>query len=203
MLGVATVVATGLVFLLGIYVGKGITEERLAGEQRVVRLPAPQAPAEGGAAAESASFWDRLGEERPTPGALPSPTPTPGAVRVEPAVELAPTPSPPPATPTPVPTRTPSRAAVRTPTPARAARGLEGSFLVQVQAFSDRAAAERVAESLRAKGYEPRVSPARRDGKTLYRVRVGTFASETEARAAIERLKAEGFSGAFLAAGGD
>jgi cell division protein FtsN len=199
MLAVATLVATGLVFLLGIYVGKGITEERLVSEQRVVRLPAggDEAPQERSGEVEL-SFWDRLSDEEAAPAAAtPAATPTEAPVRVVPPSATAPTAVPTPTVrPTPVPTPRP------TPVPtAPPAAALRGTFQVQVQALSDRAAADRLVRDLRAKGYDVRVSTAEVGGKTLYRVRVGPFATEEAARAAIERLKGEGFPEAFLAAG--
>ena len=202
MLAAATLAVTAVVFLLGVYVGKGVTEERLSSEQRIVRLPAPSAPGGGGGEEDTrTSFWDRLNDEEDEtpsgPAAVPpEPTPTEAAVRVAPPEAVAPTPTaaPPPPTATVPPPPPP------TPTPVAA---LRGTFQVQVQALSDEAAAERIVRDLGSRGYTARVSPAKIGAQTLYRVRVGPFPTEEEARAAISRLKGQGFPGAFLAAGGD
>lgn len=196
MLAAATLLATGIVFLLGIYVGKGIAEERLAAEQRVVRLPAPPPPDED-AEHEALSFWDRLNaeEDRGAAASRPEPTPTESSVRVAPPPAPSPTAAPPPP---PTPTMKPTPQPRPTTPPA-----LHGKFQVQVQALADRAAAERIARDLEGRGYQSHLSPAKAGDRTLYRVRVGPFATEDEARRAIARLKTEGYPDAFLAAGVD
>ena len=215
MLAVATLVATAIVFLLGIYVGKGITEERLATEQRVVRLPVP-GQTDGTKSGEvEVTFWDRLSEEEPGREPLAA-KPAVEATATELPVRVAPPGAAEPAAPaaeapaargtqaagaaaTPVPAAKPAVADVKPPgDPA-----LVGTYLVQVQALADRAGADRITNDLRAKGYAAQISPAKRGAQTLYRVRVGTFATEDAARTAIDRLKREGYPGAFLAAGAD
>src|SRR5690606_6073001 len=93
LLGTATVVASAVVFLLGIYVGKGIAEQRFEAEQTIVRLPAsPLAtPRESG----DVTFYDRL-ERTPAAGAAVPATPTAAAedaVRVEPPAGAKPAPT--------------------------------------------------------------------------------------------------------------
>lgn len=199
LLGVATVVATGVVFLFGIYVGKSVTEERLAAEQQVVRLEVPGSPEPSRSGEVEVTFWDRLGnEEEPAaePTGEPEPTPTETTVRVAPpGTAPAPTPS---VAPTAAPTPVTPAAPVAEPT--RSA--LRGTYQVQVQALADRSSADRLARDLRARGYEADVSAAKVGGQTLYRVRVGTFATENDAREVVAKLRREGYAGAFLAAGG-
>jgi cell division septation protein DedD len=65
------------------------------------------------------------------------------------------------------------------------------SFAVQVGAFADGDAAERLAESLRAKGYAVTVAAGTGAGAPRWRVRVGPLASREEADAAAARLKRE------------
>ncbi len=62
---------------------------------------------------------------------------------------------------------------------------------VQVGAFSERASAERLAESLRAKGHPVYVSPGAGAGDARWRVRVGPLASREEAERRAGRLKRE------------
>jgi cell division protein FtsN len=64
-------------------------------------------------------------------------------------------------------------------------------FAVQVGAFSESRAAERLAESLRGKGFDVYVSPGAKAGEARWRVRVGPLASREEAKRVAARLKAE------------
>ena len=154
LLAVATMVASGIVFLLGIYVGKGMVEQRLAQESRVVRLPVPTPSAGGSGKGDEVdvTFWDKLGkgEATPRPAAAPSPTAAETPLRVSP---LGATPVPPPterkveAPPTPAPTR---------PPPA-VVEG--GSFQVQVNAMADKARADELVRDLKSLGYAPFISP--------------------------------------------
>lgn len=64
----------------------------------------------------------------------------------------------------------------------------EGPWFVQVGAFQDRDNAKQVLAGLYASGYaQSRISRNPDDG--LYRVQAGSFASRTEAEAALEKLK--------------
>ena len=69
--------------------------------------------------------------------------------------------------------------------------GAAGGFAVQVGAFSESGTADRLAESLRTKGYVVYVSPGTGSGATRWRVRVGPHPSREEADRAAKRLKAE------------
>lgn len=64
-------------------------------------------------------------------------------------------------------------------------------FAVQVGAFADSAAAERLAGSLRGKGFAVYVAPSAGSAASRWRVRVGPLASREEAERAAERLKRE------------
>jgi hypothetical protein len=64
-------------------------------------------------------------------------------------------------------------------------------FAVQVGAFSESRAAERLAESLRGKGFEVYVSAGAKAGEASWRVRVGPLPSRAEADRVAARLKAE------------
>jgi DedD protein len=66
-----------------------------------------------------------------------------------------------------------------------------GRFAVQVGAFSESRAAERLAESLRGKGFEVYVSPGAKAGEARWRVRVGPLPSREEAERSATRLKVE------------
>jgi DedD protein len=64
---------------------------------------------------------------------------------------------------------------------------------VQLGAFAGREAAARLVATLRAKGYAAFVLEYRRDGKVLYRVRVGPEQDRQRAVAIAARLNREGY----------
>ena len=107
------------------------------------------------------------------PAARPTPPP---AVAAQPA-RPAPAPAAPAARPA-APAAKPATPAARPAAPATATRS---NFWVQTGAFSSNARAESVKESLEAKGIISIIENRNIDGKTLYRVRVGPYLSETEA----------------------
>jgi cell division septation protein DedD len=118
-------------------------------------------------------------------------TPDVAAERATPAESQAPAPQvaaseePPPVSAPPRPSATRIRPEVISPG-APAAR-----FAVQVGAFTESRAAERLAESLRAKGFDVYVSPGAKAGEARWRVRVGPLPSRAEAKRVAARLKAE------------
>jgi DedD protein len=71
--------------------------------------------------------------------------------------------------------------------PAAAADG--GRYVVQVASFGSIANADRLAETLRGSGYAVLTDKVSSDVGTLHRVRVGPYASEPEAKAAVTRLR--------------
>jgi cell division septation protein DedD len=195
LLAAATLVASGVVFLLGIYVGKGVVESRMAQEARVVRLPVPTPGAAGKSDEVDVTFWDKLakGEATVSPGPAPTATAIETPVRVVPAIA------------TPAPTPRPTEKKVEsppTPRPASHPAVESGAFQVQVNAMSDRNRADELVRDLKGLGYTAFVSSARVAGKTLYRVRIAGFASTEAAKQAVTRLRDQGYPNAFLAAEG-
>ncbi len=67
--------------------------------------------------------------------------------------------------------------------------GKSERMAVQVGAFAESAAAERLARTLRDKGFPVYVSPGTSAGQPRWRVRVGPLASREEAEQAASRLK--------------
>lgn len=63
---------------------------------------------------------------------------------------------------------------------------------VQVYASQEEGEARRLADQLRGQGHLPVVSTVERNGVTWYRVRVGAFTSDEEARVSVERFRREG-----------
>jgi cell division protein FtsN len=77
-----------------------------------------------------------------------------------------------------------------TPPPVASAAG---PWFVQVFVGRDRAAAEEVVKTLRAKGYPVRAEAVREGATTsLFKVRVGGFATREAADAAVDRLHRDG-----------
>jgi cell division septation protein DedD len=87
------------------------------------------------------------------------------------------------------------------PAPVPAAVPQAGPFVVQVFAGRDRGSAEELVASLRGKGYPVRMEGEREGRGTLYRVRVGGYATRAEAEAAVERLVKDGQAGAWVTRG--
>ena len=117
------------------------------------------------------------GTVRPAPVPMPeaSATSLPAPIKVKPGKVR-------PAAPAPAPSPTPA------PTPAPKP-AIHGKFAVQVGAFSDRANADSAARKIGGA-----VSPA---GK-LWRVRMGPFATEAQAKAALAKARAAGYSDARI-----
>lgn len=149
-------------------------------------LPSPIGPAPIGPAPSSVE---------PAPAGSPSAQATvPQSAPKSPAQRASPPPEP----------ATDQAVADPTPVPAKkpvpSADSAAGRYLVQVGVYSNRAGAERVAKTLRGKGFTVAVS--RYDtGRRLYRVRVGPVADRAEARSLRERLAAAGHSGSVVAEG--
>ncbi len=77
------------------------------------------------------------------------------------------------------------------PVAEEAPRGSGHRFAVQVGAFTDSAAAERLAESLRGKGFRVTVSGSAEGGGSRWRVRVGPMETREAAERSAARLKTE------------
>lgn len=158
-------------FGLGVLAG-GLWEEPdlvigyLAGETEAV-------PWAGGSQPEVAAGPEEAAPLVAAPSAPPEDAPL-GARRRTPPVAAAPPAAPP---------------ARKRPPAAEAPEA--GSIAVQVGAFAESAAAEQLADSLRAKGYAVYVSPAAAGGGARWRVRVGPHTTREQADRAAERLRRE------------
>jgi cell division septation protein DedD len=219
ILGMFTIFTAGsvVIFFLGVYVGKGLQESRLAREERVVRLPV--SPGEGGGESLGDSdlkLYDQLAQAPPAatasidlavrsgvePAATASPAPlattAPEAAATPPAVAaMAPVPTAPVAVavrPSPAPD-----ALAKAP-PAATVRPVTGkAWSVQVNATKDQATADRIVERLNELGYQAFIVRVRLADETWYRVRVGRFPTMEAATAVVMRLKnEERYSRAFL-----
>lgn len=173
----ATTVVLIFTFLAGVLVGRDLAVKR--GDELIAGVSAPATPTEAAEtgppavepptppAEDELSYHNRLqsnaaSEEKPQPKP-PEPKPEPPAAA----------PSPPPSTP----------ADVSVP-----ATGRPGTWVIQVIALRDRAAAAALVQRLAAKGYPAFLeSPA----SGLYRVRVGRYNDRREAEQVRRRLEKE------------
>jgi cell division septation protein DedD len=217
-----------VVFLLGVYAGRGMTERRLEGERDVVQLPVSPAVEQTPDPDRALTFYDTLGggtgaertgeaagRARPAdapPAGGPAPraeAPAPGAGGPPGATEPRADEPPPAGRPDPqrpaVPNlaRSPDArvalALVDPPTPVPSPQ-MRGEWTVQVAATRDPATADRIVRQLRAKGYDAYVVTMRRQGQTFHRVRVGRYPSLESANHAVARLRREpGVPEAFVA----
>lgn len=214
-----------VVFFLGVFVGKGLQESRLAREERVVRLPidpvaaavpARKRPARPGAAPVKAPPAEGAPSQaapavRPTASlelaVRPAPVATAVPVRPSPAVATAvprptapavvarPTPSPEPVRVVAIPTARPSPAKPRTQLMGSA----RGKWSVQVNATKDAYTARKIVQDLRRRGYNAYAVEVQLRGEVWYRVRVGRFPTMQDATSMVVRLKnSERYSRAFL-----
>lgn len=203
---VAALVILGVVFVLGLNVGRQVAarqaEATRGGDLEALdRVPVAAAPAKN-----DITFYDQLPKGRPAPpppvepkpaAAPAAPSPAPAAAPPAPAAATAATPTPtptaaaavtpsqspsPPATPPRVetaPRPSPPPASPHPPPPAAHAAA-PGAFCVQLAATQSRAEADKIAA--RYRGLSPRVEAADVPGKgRFYRVRAGNFASRTDA----------------------
>ena len=178
--------------------------------------PAPPAPSAGKGAAAAAAAAPVEDDTQPTPigddpdtaapvvepaapaaakpsveshaAAKPSPKPEPPKPAAKPVQATVVPPAVKPATPAPVPV-TPAAAPKPAPALASAAPAASnGSIAVQVGAFNTRREADVLAKRLSGKGYAVYVMNPTGDGKTVYRVRVGNYATADEAKNVSTRL---------------
>jgi DedD protein len=166
---VGALVLLGVVFVLGLNLGRQLTVKQLEGTRgdALAALdrppPAPAAPISD----EALTFHDRLTKDRPPRG-------EDLAARAAPAV-AAPTPS---ASPAAIPPA---------PAPAAVAPASAVSFTVQLVSTTSRAEADRLAGKLQE--FEPRVESAEVSGKgRVYRVRVGSFETRSEAEKLLKTM---------------
>jgi len=219
ILGMFMVFTAGstVIFFLGIYVGKGLQESRLAREERVVRLPVNQ----GEGSAESAHEAEPRSSEQ-LAQAQPAATANVNlAVRsaIEPVATANPVVA---ATAAPLPAATPPRviaqpaqptaasapfvrstpapeAVAKAEVPRPSAKNGGKTWSVQVNATKDEATADRLVARLTELGYQSFIVRVRLADETWYRVRVGRFPTMEAATAVVMRLKnEERYSRAFL-----
>ena len=203
MLGGAFTLASILIFCLGIYVGKGLEQQKLTkGDDSLVRVPV--GPVTSGAAGvsskpeEKITFYETL--TNPLKAESSSADNKKQAKAAEPAAAKEAE-------------KTPDKVKEKTDGP-KAAKKAEpekkddandaeeksetNAWTVQVNAFPDERSAQIWVDRLKKKGYKAYITEITNRGKTWYRVRVGRYSTRQEAEAAEDVLKSkENFVKAF------
>ena len=163
-------VLAAALFLLGRW-----SERKAHGEPEISEVeevaPDSPAPTPAAGAPKELTFYETLGRKG-APGLQESPKP---AAKEAPA-ELPAAPSP----------------RAEKPAPAAASPAEGEIFRVQVASTRDAASARRLARRLETKGYPVRIdeSPGE-DGRTQYKVRVGSYREREPAEALVERIRTE------------
>jgi DedD protein len=206
LLGAAFTITSLIIFFLGIVVGRGIEERKMARpEEPLIKIPVnPSAQGSGagpaGQAKEELTFYDTLAKSSKSESSLEEkvsePKPPEKAAKSErkevkakgreasPPVSLKPEEAP----------REKSNAV-------QLSNSVEESgkaWYVQVNAFPDEKSGKVSVDRLKNKGYNAYLTEARNNGKLWYRVRVGEFSSREEAERIADILKSkENFPKAF------
>ena len=168
-------VASAVIFLCGVLVGRGVRSElgdAVDNAPAAASTPAPQAAAEGTPPSEpptpAAETPDELSYHKRLQGeTAPAETVKPEEPQAAPA-------APPPAAP-----------------PTAAAGGRPGGWIVQVGAFGNAAAARDVVRQLSAKGHPAFLVNPAPGMPSIYRVQVGGYTSRSEADQVARRIEKE------------
>jgi cell division septation protein DedD len=178
-----------LSFVAGIMVGRGVDANTGAGEVRVheesvASVSEEPSPAADALPVESLSYAQRLEAQQPTDRLEPTPRPS-ATARVASV-----------ATPSPAPSRTPAPARgasaptpPRTPRPAPTTAHPQGAVTIQVGAFKDKSAADALRAKLQNKGFPAYVVTSQRGETTFYNVRIGSYATRSDAEKVKTRLE--------------
>jgi cell division septation protein DedD len=200
---VATVFSV-VIFLCGVFVGRGVRAERAAltadaaGSSPVTTpdVVASQEPAPPPAgsdptaaapppAVDELSYFNRLDKS-----SAPAEKLKPAATTPAPAARATPEPAPPPAPKK----EPPAVASAKDTEPSPASPGAEPAgtgFALQITALREKGEAETIARRLSTKGYSAYVLTPPKGAPTVYRVRVGKFKTRREAEAMATRLQKE------------
>jgi DedD protein len=184
----ATTVASVVIFLCGVLVGRGVAAEAgtatSIAETEPEDMPAEAAvpPAEPPTPVDDElRYQERLTANGPT---KEEPKPEPPAAATASAASQAAAPPPP-----------ETRAAPQEPpAPDVPTSGRSGTWFIQVSALGKRGAAAEMVRDLAAKGYPAYLQEPGRGEAVLYRVRVGRFRDRGEAEKVAARLKEHQFA---------
>ena len=201
LLGGAFTVASLMIFFLGIVVGRGIEERKMARpEEPLIKIPVkPPAQSGGGAASagqmkEELTFYDTLGKSSRDATSLEekagelkeaakSIKPEPKEIKSQGRERAASTSL-----------KVEEKAVAHKPNPAPSLHPIEPSepgkaWYVQVNAFPDEKSGQIWVDRLKNKGFNAYLTEGRNQGKLWYRVRVGRYSTREEAEKIAEVLK--------------
>ena len=191
----STVVSFLLIFAFGIYIGKEVQAHKTAQETRTVRFPVGHADHSEAEIPASQAFPLTLRKtlekqtqnsqsqtKPPTPpvgeNVSPNPALTPQNKKRETAL-TAPAPS-------------------EGKAPGQKEQQVVSGWNIQVHVTKSRSTAHQLAAELRKRGYTASVNRLTKNGKTLYRLRVGTFTQEEAQRVVARFRREEKFAQAYL-----
>ncbi|HEX6769320.1 MAG TPA: SPOR domain-containing protein [Candidatus Binatia bacterium] len=210
ILGGAFTLASLVIFLIGMMVGKVIEERKiLKKDEPLVKIPVKPAGAAGGAAAKNdeITFYDTLAKSRSAQALTEQPAkeakPAEKAVRAEEKeTKTAVKPDAQVAKPT-------ENKATKPQPPAEIVKtesteSTDGAevkvWRAQVDAFPDERSAKQLVDRLKNKGYNAYVTEVQYRGKPWYRVSVGKYGAREEADKVVSALKGkENYAKAFAA----
>ena len=192
-----TTVLSIFIFLVGVLVGRDVAakpgDDPISASQATppeapTETPGPDSPPSDPPPAATEADLDyhrRLQSDADAKQEkLPAPVPEPRAEPAKPAEKPKPTPTP---------TPTPAPAGPNVPT-----SGRPGTWVIQVIALKDRAAAASLVQRLAGKGYPAFLENPAPGTPVIYRVRVGRYNERTEAEQVGRRLKEEQYGAVIL-----
>lgn len=198
VLGGTFTLASVVIFLIGMMVGKVIEERKiLKKEEPLVRLPVK--PAAGGAAKnDEITFYDTLAKSR---AQTPADEPAAAAKAAEKPARATEKDAKAKAEPKPAESKAEKAKAAAEPAKTESSDGADGKiWRAQVDAFPDERSARQLVERLKNKGYNAYVTEVQLRGKPWYRVSVGKYAAREEADKVVNSLKGkENYAKAFAA----
>ena len=214
LLGGAFILTSIMIFFLGMFVGKGIEERKLAKkEEPLVKIPVKPSKETGGAPAAQAkdeiSFNDSVSKSADAVAAAEEKTkevaPTEKVAKAAAKETKTQTKAEAPAVKAVEKKAEKSAAAEAAPkkaetTETAADKDQSKIWRAQVNAYPDERSAKQIVDRLKNKGYNAYVNEVQNNGKTWFRVSVGKYSSRGEADKAVEALKTkENFPKAFVA----
>lgn len=179
----AAVAIAVVVFLCGVMVGRGVRDATIAAAGKNITASPEQTPSQGPGVMKPAEVRRELDYQRrlESPKAdnrLEGTSPSSSPEKL--VAEAKKTTTVPPPAPKPAPKKAPPKAASQL-------GSSSGTFTIQVVALKTQAAADQLVQRLKAKNYRAYVEPGGETG--LFRVRVGRFASRSDAEKVAQMLR--------------
>jgi cell division septation protein DedD len=200
LLGGAFTLTSLMIFLLGIVVGRGIEERKMARpEEPLIKVPVKPSTQSGGSASagqakEELTFYDTLGKSSRAAASLEEKVGEPKEAEkaIKPEAKEVKRQGREKATSTSL--KVEEKAGANKPNPAPPSHDVEQSepgktWYVQVNAFPDERSGQIWVDRLKNKGYKAYLTEGHNQGRLWYRVRVGRYSSREEAEKTAEILK--------------